>query len=75
MWTIKKENVVDKLLIHNFMKLIQSDDISQDIWEKSFLLSIICVTSSVAFPFAILCGLLFVISTTDYVEKTFSTSK
>ena len=57
------------------MNLIQNYDISQDIWEKIFPLSSISVTSLVAFPFAILCGLLFVISTTDGADKMFSTSK
>ena len=57
------------------MNLIQSYDISQDIWEKIFPLSSISVTSLVAFPFAILCGLLFVILTTDGADKMFSTSK
>ena len=61
----KKKTVVDKFLIHNFVNLIQSYDISQDIWEKIFLFSSISLTSQVAFPFAILCGLLFVISTID----------
>ena len=51
------------------MNLIQSYDISQDIWKKIFPLSSICVTSSVAFSFGILYGLLFVISTTDGVEN------
>ena len=32
----KKKTVVDKFLIHNFMNLIQSYDISQDIWGKIF---------------------------------------
>ena len=41
----KKKTVVDKFLIHNFMNIIQSYDIP---------LSSICLTSPVAFPFAIL---------------------
>ena len=61
----KKKTVVDKFVIHNFMNLIQSYDISQDTWEKIFRLSSICLTSLVAFPFAILCELRFVISTND----------
>ena len=71
----KKKTVVDKFLFHNFMNLIQSYDISQDVWKKIFPLSSISVTSLVAFPFGILCGLLFVISTTDGVNNMFSTSK
>ena len=61
----KKKTVVDKFLIHSFMSLIQSYDISQNIWEKIFPLSSICLPSQVASNFAILCVLLFVISTTD----------
>ena len=61
----KKKTVVDKFLIQDFMNLIQRYDISQDIWEKIFPLSSICLTSHVAFPFAILCGMLFVISKND----------
>ena len=59
------------LLWINFMNLIQSYDISEDIWEKIFPLSSICLTSQVAFSFAILCGLLFVISTTDVQTTCF----
>ena len=61
----KRKLFVDKFLIHSFMSLIQSYDISQKIWEKIFPLSSICLPSQVASNFAILCGLLFVISTTD----------
>ena len=61
----KKKTAVEKFLIRHFMNLIQTYNISQDIWEKIFPLNSICLTSKVAFPFVILCELVFVISTTD----------
>ena len=67
----KKKTVADKFLIHNFMNLIQSYDISPDIWKKIPPLSTICLTSQVPFLFAILCGLLFVISTNDVQTTCF----
>ena len=63
-----------KLLWINFLSTILwtlSKVISQDIWGKIFPLSSICLTSDVAFPFAILCGSLFVISTTDVQTTCF----
>ena len=72
----KKKTVVDKFLIHNFMNLIQSYDISQDIWGKIFssLAAFVSLHQSHS-PLRFLCELLFVVSTTDGVGNMFSTFK